>query len=161
VVLYPTGGGTGLVGMWKAFHEMKVMGWLAQDAPLPRMVVVQAAGCAPVVEAFQAGRDEATVPENPHTCASGLRVPTPIGDRWMLRVLKESGGTAVAVEDEELLEGARRIARDEGLFVAPEVGALVAALSKLKESGEISAEDRVVIFNTGTGLKYPECFPLS
>lgn len=161
VVLYPTGGGTGLVGMWKAFHEMKVMGWLAQDAPLPRMVVVQAAGCAPVVEAFHAGHDEATAPKNPHTCASGLRVPSAIGDRWMLRVLRESGGTAVAVEDEELIEGARRMARDEGLFIAPEAGALVAALSKLKEAGEISGEERVVLFNTGTGIKYPECFATS
>ncbi len=161
VVLYPTGGGTGLVGMWKAFHEMQAMGWLAEDAKLPRMVVVQAAGCAPVVDAFLAGRDEATPPKNPHTCASGLRVPSAIGDRWMLRVLRESGGTAVAVEDEELIEGARRIARDEGLFVAPEAGALVAALSKLKAAGDISGEDRVVIFNTGTGIKYPECLGLS
>ncbi len=161
VVLYPTGGGTGLVGMWKAFHEMKAMGWLAQDAPLPRMVVVQAAGCAPVVEAFLAGRDEATPPKNPQTCASGLRVPSAIGDRWMLRVLKQSGGTAVSVEDAELIEGARRIAREEGLFVAPEAGALVAALAKLKEAGEISSADRVVLFNTGTGIKYPECFAVS
>ena len=159
VILYPTGGGTGLVGMWKAFHEMRALGWLPEEVRLPRMVVVQASGCAPVVEAFAAGADEATPPEHPATVASGLRVPTPVGDRWMLRVLRESGGTAVAVSDADLLEGTRRVAREEGLFFAPEAGALVAALEVLLARGELRRDERVVLFNTGTGLKYPECFP--
>lgn len=159
VILYPTGGGTGLVGMWKAFHEMRALGWLPEDVRLPRMVVVQAADCAPVVEAFEAGADEATPPQNPATIASGLRVPTPVGDRWMLRVLRESGGTAVAVSDADLIEGTRRVSREEGLFFAPEAGALVIALEVLLARGELRRDERVVLFNTGTGLKYSECFP--
>ena len=158
VVLYPTGGGTGLVGMWKAFDEMRELGWLPREHPLPRMVAVQAAGCAPIVEAFQAGREEATPPADPHTCAAGLRVPAPIGDRWMLRVLRDSEGTAVAIPDEELLAATRRVAREEGIFFAPEAGALVAALERLRESGFVGEQDRVLLFNTGTGLKYPEVF---
>ena len=159
VILYPTGGGTGLVGMWKAFHEMRELGWLPADVRLPRMVVVQAAGCAPVVDAFAAGADEATPPTDPATIASGLRVPTPVGDRWMLRVLRESGGTAVKVPDADLIEATRRVGREEGLFFAPEAGALVAALEVLLARGELRRDERVVLFNTGTGLKYPECFP--
>jgi threonine synthase len=159
VILYPTGGGTGLVGMWKAFHEMRELGWLPADVRLPRMVVVQASGCAPVVDAFTAGAEQATPPLEPATIAAGLRVPTPVGDRWMLRVLRESGGTAVAVSDEDLIAGTRQVAREEGLFFAPEAGALVAALEVLLARGELMREERVVLFNTGTGLKYPECFP--
>ena len=158
VILYPTGGGTGLVGMWKAFAEMKELGWLEPDAPLPRMVVVQASGCAPIVEAFEQGRESSTAPKQPQTVAAGLRVPAPIGDRWMLRVLAESGGTALAVDDGVLLEGAREAARAEGLFVSPEGGALVAALAVLRESGFVRRSDSVVLFNTGTGVKYLECF---
>lgn len=158
VILYPTGGGTGLVGMWKAFEEMRTLGWIDAARPLPRMVSVQAAGCAPIVTAFDAGLDEATAPAAPHTVASGLRVPGPIGDRWMLRVLRESGGYALAVTDEELLAATRRVSRVEGLFMAPEAGALVPALETLIARGDVSAKDRVVLFNTGTGLKYAECF---
>ncbi|MCP3920657.1 MAG: threonine synthase [bacterium] len=156
VILYPTGGGTGLVGMWKAFEEMRELGWI--DGPFPRMVVVQATGCAPVVEAFEQGHEAARVPENPHTVASGLRVPTPIGDRWMLRVLRESNGTAVAVDDDALVAGTREIARHEGIFAAPEGGALVAALRELRARDWVRPEEHVVLFNTGTGLKYLECF---
>jgi threonine synthase len=158
VILYPTGGGTGLVGMWKAFEEMRILGWLPEDIRLPRMVVVQAAGCAPVVEAFEAGADQATPPAQPSTIASGLRVPTPIGDRWMLRVLRESRGSAVAVTDPDLIAATRRTARAEGMLFAPEAGALVAALEVLLARGDVRADERVVLFNTGTGLKYPECF---
>ena len=113
---------------------------------------------APVVEAFTAGAADARAPETPHTVASGLRVPGPIGDRWMLRVLKESDGTAVAVSDDALLAGTRRLAAAEGIFPAPEAGALVAAAERLRKSGWIAGDDHVVLFNTGTGLKYPECF---
>jgi threonine synthase len=158
VILYPTGGGTGLVGMWKAFEEMTAMGWLPTGAPRPRMVVVQATGCAPMVDAFQSGASEATPPRAPHTIAAGLRVPGPIGDRWMLRVLAESQGTAIAISDEALLAGTKRLGATEGIFPAPEAGALVAAAEELKSSGWIQPEERVVLFNTGTGLKYSECF---
>ncbi len=158
VILYPAGGGTGLVGMWKAFDEMEALGWRAPGAPRPRMVAVQAAGCAPVVEAFHSGADDIQVPESPATCASGLRVPGPIGGRWMLRVLRASHGTALAITDEALVEGSRRIGRTEGIFAAPEGGALVAALEDLVGSGWVKADERVVLFDTGTGLKYLECF---
>jgi len=156
VILYPTGGGTGLVGMWKAFAEMRELGWVTSTPP--RMIAVQAAGCAPVVDAFHAGAERITAPASPATIASGLRVPTPLGDRWMLRVLRESEGTAVAVSDDELLEGCRKLARSEGIFTAPEAGALVAASEKLVAVGTIAKDDRTVLFLTGTGLKYLECF---
>ena len=156
VILYPTGGGTGLVGMAKAFDELRELGWI--DAPSPRFVAVQAEGCAPIVEAFQAGADDATPPSTPHTVAAGLRVPSPIGDRWMLRTLRASAGTAVSVSDTELIDGTRRLARQEGVFTAPEAGALVAALSRLLDEGWIQRDERVVLFLTGTGLKYPEAF---
>ena len=118
-ILYPTGGGTGLVGMWKAFGEMRELGLLEADAPLPKMIAVQASGCSPVVDAFHAGTEEAQAPDNPHTIASGLRVPTPIGDRWMLRVLRESGGHAFTIDDDTLIEATRRLGRAEGRFAAP------------------------------------------
>jgi len=158
VVLYPTGGGTGLLGIWKAFAELRELGWIAPDAALPRMVAVQARGCAPVVDAFGSGAAAATPPAEPRTVASGLRVPTPLGDRWMLRVLRESSGTAVAVDDDELVAGARLAAKLEGVFFAPEAGALVAALRRLRADGWLESGERVVLFNTGTGLKYPQCF---
>jgi len=157
-ILYPTGGGTGLVGMWKAFAELRELGLIDADAPLPRMVAVQAEGCAPVVEAFRAGADHAEPPRDPHTVASGLRVPTPIGDRWMLRVLAESRGAAFAIPDADLLAGCARAARLEGVFCAPEGGALVAALERGLADGSIEREGDVVLFNTGTGLKYLECW---
>jgi threonine synthase len=158
VILYPTGGGTGLVGMAKAFDELRALGWIDADAPNPRMVAVQAAGCAPIVDAFHSGAERGVTPKHPHTVASGLRVPRAIGDRWMLRVLRESGGTAVAIRDERLLESTRALARGEGLFAAPEAGALVAALEELRDTGFVQPGDEVVLFATGTGLKYLECF---
>lgn len=158
VILYPTGGGTGLVGMAKAFREMRELGWLNPDAPRPRFVAVQAAGCSPIVDAYHSGAERAKAPVEPHTLASGLRVPGPIGDRWMLRTLRQSNGTAVAVSDEELLRGSLELAEAEGIFPAPEGGALVAALKKLLDSGGIKPGEATVLFNTGTGLKYAEVF---
>jgi threonine synthase len=156
VIVYPTGGGTGLVGMWKAFAEMEEMGWIG--AKRPRMVTVQAEGCAPIVRAFEKGERFAAEVPNAHTDASGLRVPKAIGDFLILDAIRESHGTAITVTDAELLEGARQLARTEGIFAAPEGGACVPALSKLLASGDIKAEERVVLFNTGSGIKYLEAF---
>jgi threonine synthase len=156
VILYPTGGGTGLVGMWRAFHEMKELGWIA--GPLPRLVAVQAAGCAPIVRAFQQGADTAAPWEDSHTAASGLRVPAPFADRLILRALRESGGTAVAVGEEQMLDGMLSLAAGEGCFACPEGGATFAALRMLRAGGGIGAEERVVIYNTGSGLKYVEAW---
>jgi len=155
VILYPTGGGTGLIGMWKAFEELKQLGLLRTERR-PRMVVVQAAGCAPMVKAHQAGAEEAQPWPDPTTYASGLRVPSALGDRLILRVLRESGGTALAVGDREMAAGQLELARGEGIFAAPEGGALVAALRRLIEQNEIGADERVVLLNTGSGLKYPK-----
>jgi threonine synthase len=154
VVIYPTGGGTGLIGMWKAFDEMEAMGLIG--AKRPRMVSVQAAGCAPIVRAFEAGEDSATMWEGAQTVASGLRVPGAVGDFLMLQALRQSDGTAVAVSDAELVEESHRLARYTGIFPAPEGGATLAALLKLKESGWVGADERVVLFNTGSGYKYLE-----
>ncbi len=153
VIVYPTGGGTGLVGMWKAFEELLSLGWLEQ-ASLPRMVSVQAEGCAPIVRAFQAGHERAAFFENAATLAAGLRVPGPFADRLILADLRSSGGTAVAVSDHEILAAQRQLATAEGLFAAPEGAATVAALRRLVEQGWLRPEERVVIFNTGLGLKY-------
>jgi threonine synthase len=155
-IIYPTGGGTGLVGMWKAFDEMERMGWI--DSRRPRMVTVQAAGCAPVVRAFEEGKSFAAEFENAATVASGLRVPKAIGDFLILEALRVSGGTAVAVADDELLAGVREIGAAEGLFAAPEGGACLPALKLLIERGEVKSDDRVVLFNTGAGVKYLEAF---
>ena len=152
VVLYPTGGGTGLIGMWKAFDEMERLGWI--DARRPRMVSVQSDGCAPIVRAFEQGRDKAEPWENPHTIASGLRVPSAIGDFLMLRALRDSGGAAVAVPEDELVPAVKEMGRLEGVFAAPEGAATVPALRRLLADRKISSSDRVVLFNTGTGLKY-------
>jgi threonine synthase len=152
-ILYPTGGGTGLIGMWKAFGEMEALGWIGPVRP--RMISVQAAGCAPIVRAFEAGADHAEPVADPETVASGLRVPGAIGDFLMLQIVRASGGTAIAVSDEALLEGARRLAREEGILASPEAGATIAALSVLLERGAIGPEERVVCFVTGSGLKYP------
>jgi threonine synthase len=156
VILYPTGGGTGLIGMWKAFDEMEKLGWI--DKNRPRMVVVQAKGCAPIVEAFRRNLKTGAEIENAHTVASGLRVPKAVGDFIMLDILRKSGGTAVAVTDAELVAGAREIGEHEGIFAAPEGGALLSALKKLIDGGEINQADRVVLFNTGSGIKYLEAF---
>ena len=156
VILYPTGGGTGLIGMWKAFHEMEQLGWISSKRP--RMVAVQAAGCCPIVAAFNAGERFATEHLNASTIASGLRVPKAIGDFLILDAVNQSGGTSLAITDAEMLEAVRSIGAAEGLFVAPESAACCAAAGKLAKSGWIRAEETVVIFNTGSGLKYLECF---
>jgi threonine synthase len=156
VVVYPTGGGTGLVGMWKAFAEMEAMGWIGSQRP--RMVTVQAEGCAPIVRAFEEGKRFAAEFENAATVASGLRVPKAVGDFLILDALRESGGAAVAVSEAELLAAVREIGSTEGLFVAPEGAACVPALRKLIERGEVKEDERVVLFNTGAGVKYLESF---
>lgn len=154
VIVYPTGGGTGLVGMWKAFDEMERMGWIGSERP--KMVSVQAAGCAPIARAFDQGERFAAEFENAHTAASGLRVPRAIADFVMLDLIRESGGTAVTVTDEEMIAAAKEMASKTGVFAAPEGGATLAAARKLSESGFIKLADTVVMFNTGSGLKYLE-----
>jgi threonine synthase len=156
VIIYPTGGGTGLVGMWKAFDEMERMGWIG--AKRPRMVTVQASGCAPIVRAFAQGWEEAPAFENAQTIAAGLRVPRAIGDFIMLDVLRRSGGTALAVDDEAMIAAAREIGAAEGLFCAPEGAACLPALRLLLAEGRIQPDERVVLFNTGAGVKYLEAF---
>jgi threonine synthase len=151
-ILYPTGGGTGLIGMWKAFGELETMGFVGPGRP--RMYAVQAEGCAPIVKAFAEGLEEAPFWENAQTIAHGLRVPKAIGDFLMLRALRESHGAGVAVSDPEIVQGVKDASATEGIFMAPEGGAAVAALRKLKASGHLSADDHVVVFNTGTGYKY-------
>ncbi len=156
VILYPTGGGTGLVGMWRAFEEMRALGWI--EGPFPRLVAVQTAGCAPVVRAFEAGAARAEAWRDARTVASGLRVPSPFADTLILRAVRETGGTAIAVSEEDLLDGMSQLAREEGLFACPEGGATLAALRRLRASGEIAAGARVVIYDTGSGLKYLEAW---
>ena len=156
VILYPTGGGTGLIGMWKAFDEMEALGWI--DAGRPRMFSVQASGCAPIVRAFERGEESAAEFPNAQTCASGLRVPKAVGDFLMLRILRESKGGAVTVEDDEMLRVGREVGSTEGLFVAPEGAACFAALRKLLAAKKITPAERIVIFNTGSGIKYLECY---
>jgi threonine synthase len=156
VCIYPTGGGTGLIGMWKAFDEMEEMGWIGPKRP--RMVTVQAAGCAPIVRAFEEGKRFADEFPNAATTASGLRVPRAIGDFMILDALRASNGTAIAVTDEELLAAANEIGTAEGLFVAPEGAACLPALRKLIERGEVERGESVVLFNTGAGVKYLESF---
>lgn len=151
-IIYPTGGGTGLIGMWKAFQELIDAGWV-QGTP-PRFYSVQSAGCAPVVRAFESGADQSEPWIDPQTVAAGLRVPAPLGDRLMLRALRESGGGAIAVSDEELTEAARLASSTEGIDVSPEGGAAFAAAGHLRQNGTLSPESRVVIFNTGAGWLY-------
>lgn len=153
-ILYPTGGGTGLIGMWKAFLELRQIGWIPSGARLPRMFSVQASGCAPIVRAFDQGRDAAEPWTDPRTVASGLRVPGPLGDRLMLRILRESGGGGVAVDDGVLEQYAREGTRLEGVDFSPEGGATVAAAKLLRERGVLRPEDRIVLFNTGAGWLY-------
>ncbi len=154
VILYPTGGGTGMIGMWKAFHEMEAIGWIG--AGKPRMVSVQAAGCAPIVRAFHAGAPSAEPWSDAHTIASGLRVPRAIGDFLILQALRESRGSAVAVPDSDLVDAVNLCGRLEGIFLCPEGAACIPALRKLVAGGWISPDEKVVVFNTGTGLKYLE-----
>jgi threonine synthase len=156
VILYPTGGGTGLIGMWKAFDEMEQMGWI--DSHRPRMVSIQSETCAPIVGAFQAGERFAHEFENAATVASGLRVPKAIGDFLILDALRASGGTAIAVSDDELINAVREIGGTEGIFAAPEGAACLPALRKLISDGFVQKGESVVIFNTGSGIKYLEAF---
>ncbi len=156
VVIYPTGGGTGLIGMWKAFDEMEQMGWIGPERP--RMISVQAAGCAPIVRAYSAGDEHAEPWIDPETIAAGLRVPAAVGDFLMLKAIRDSGGCALSVTDEELMASASKMAVAVGSFPAPEGAATLAALEKLIAQNLVSERDRVVLFNTGTGLKYIELF---
>ena len=156
VVIYPTGGGTGLIGMWKAFDEMEQMGWIGSERP--RMISVQAAGCAPIVRAYRAGDEHAEPWINAETIAAGLRVPAAVGDFLMLKAIRDSGGCALSVTDEELMASASKMAAAVGSFPAPEGAATLTALEKLVEQNLVSERDRVVLFNTGTGLKYIELF---
>lgn len=157
-IVYPTGGGTGLIGMWKAFDEMEALGWIGPARP--RMFTVQAAGCAPMVRAWQEGTDHAALWEGAATYASGLRVPAAVGDFLILRALRASGGGAVAVPDHLMLEWVRKLGADTGVFAAPEGGATAAAVPILMSMGLISGDDEVVLFNTGSGLKYVGMTPL-
>jgi threonine synthase len=152
VIIYPTGGGTGLIGMWKAFSEMAELGWIGSKRP--RMVSVQASGCAPIVRAFNNGKDEAEPWPNAKTVASGLRVPQAVADFLMLQVLRESQGTALSVSDDEMLAEIPRIGRAEGIFFCPEGAACVAALRRLIQRGWVNPSDEVLVFNTASGLKY-------
>ena len=156
VILYPTGGGVGLIGMCKAFDEMQEMGWIG--AARPRMVAVQAAGCAPIVRAWEAHQHSAAFFENAATIASGLRVPGPLGDALILSMLRQTKGTALTVTDEEMLHAGRELASLEGIFAAPEGAATVIAARKLAASAWIQPEETVVLFNTGTGYKYAEAW---
>jgi threonine synthase len=152
VIVYPTGGGTGLVGMWKAFDEMERLGWIGPERP--RMVAVQAAGCAPIVRAWEAGAEYAEPWADAHTYASGLRVPRAVGDFLILQALRDSGGAAIAVADEEMQAWTLRVGAQTGVFCAPEGAATAAAVAALVQRGEVGSDDSVVLFNTGSGLKY-------
>lgn len=158
-IVYPTGGGTGLIGMWKAFDEMETLGWIGAERP--KMFTVQAAGCAPMVRAWESGADAAETWEGARTYASGLRVPGAVGDFLILRALRESGGGAVAVDDDAMATWVRHMGADTGVFAAPEGGATAAAVPILLERGMIAPEDEVVLFNTGSGLKYVGMTPLA
>jgi threonine synthase len=151
-IIYPTGGGTGLIGMWKAFQELRQSGWLR--GPLPKMFTVQSTGCAPVVQAFESGAERATAWPEPQTVAAGLRVPGPLGDRLMLRALRESGGGAVAVSDEALVEAAHHLQVVEGIDASPEGGAALAGAVSLLRREILKSAERVVLFNTGAGWLY-------
>jgi threonine synthase len=154
-VFYPTGGGVGLIGMWKAFAEMEELGWV-RPGKRPRMIAVQAAGCAPVVRAFEQGANVSRAWENAATFAAGLRVPKPYGDSIMLEILRESGGVALALTDAKILASLRDWAQNEGLFLCPEGAAATAAYDHLLATGFLKPKDRVVLFNTGAGLKYTD-----
>ena len=156
VIFYPTGGGVGIIGMWKAFDEMEALGWIGSRRP--KMIAVQAEGCQPVVRAYEEGGQRSQFWENASTVASGLRVPKPLGDFLILDAVRKSGGTAIAVSDADLIEAGIQLASDEGIFVAPEGAACVAALEKLLARGFLKKDERIVIYNTGAGLKYLEAY---
>jgi len=154
VILYPCGGGVGLIGMWKAFDELEAIG--AIGARRPRLIAVQASGCAPIVRAWEEGAASSEFWQGAETVASGIRVPKALGDFLVLRALRETGGCAIAVEDARITEAVYQVARDEGLFLSPEGAATVAALPRLLERGLIGRDERIVLFNTGAGVKYPQ-----
>jgi threonine synthase len=155
-ILYPAGGGVGLIGMWKAFEEMEHLGWIGRERP--KMIAVQAKGCQPVVRAFESGAERSQFFTNASTVASGLRVPKPLGDALMLRAIRQSGGCAVAVSDAEMLDAGIELASEEGIFAAPEGGACVAAVRILLSSGFLNTRERILIYNTGSGVKYLEAY---
>lgn len=156
VIFYPCGGGVGLIGMWKAFAELQGLGWIGRKRP--KMIAVQAAGCAPVVRAFEQNSEAGEFWQNAHTVASGLRVPKAIGDFLVLRAVRESAGLALSVSDEEMMDAALLLSEQEGLFAAPETGACMAALKRLLANGFVKPDEKAVIFSTGSGLKYLEAF---
>jgi threonine synthase len=156
VIFYPTGGGVGLIGMWKAFQEMETLGWIGSRRP--KMIAVQADGCRPVVDAFEKGAQRSEFYANAQTVAAGLRVPKPLGDFLILDAVRASGGCAIAVTDRELLDAGIELATEEGIFAAPEGAACIAALRKLLATGFLTADERIVIYNTGAGLKYLEAY---
>jgi threonine synthase len=153
VIFYPTGGGTGLIGMWKAFAELEAIGFVGSKRP--RMVAVQATGCAPMVRAFEAGDETAPRWEDAHTVASGIRVPQAVGDFLILRAVRESGGLAIAVSDDAIMAAVESVAQADGLLLSPEGGATIAAYRQALADGRVGKDDRVVLFNCATGLKYP------
>ncbi|MCF6197224.1 MAG: threonine synthase [Emcibacter sp.] len=153
VIFYPTGGGTGLIGMWKAFEELEAMGWIGSKRP--RMVAVQSTGCAPIVKAWEDGVEHAPLWENAYTGASGIRVPAAVGDFLILRAVRDSGGFAIAVTDEHIFQARDEVARKDGFLLCPEGAATFAAWQKALESGQVSKDERVLLFNCATGLKYP------
>jgi threonine synthase len=155
-IIYPTGGGVGLIGMWKAFDEMEALGWIGKQRP--RMVAVQSSGCAPIPKAFVEGKDVSESWPDASTIAAGLRVPKAYGDYIILDILKKSGGAAVAVSDQEILQCVNDWAREEGIFAAPEGAASLAAYRRLRADGFLKASDKVVLFNTGSGIKYVDTF---
>jgi threonine synthase len=155
-IFYPTGGGVGMIGMWKAFDELEQLGWIG--ARRPKMIAVQAAGCQPIVRAFEQGASRSEFWQNATTVAAGLRVPKPLGDVLILNILRESAGTAIAVNDDEIIDAGRELASLEGIFAAPEGAACVIAARKLLASQFLKPSDRIVLYNTGSGLKYLESY---
>ena len=153
-IIYPTGGGTGIVGMWKAFAEMEAMGWI--DSHRPRMFAVQSEGCAPIVRAFDEGTEFAEPWQNADTIAAGIRVPSAIGDYLILGAIRDSGGGALTVSDDQILDYMGRVAELEGMFICPEGAATAAALEHLLASGQLDPDDNILLLNTGSGLKYLE-----
>ena len=155
-IIYPTGGGTGIVGMWKAFDELEQLGWI--DSKRPKMFCVQSSGCAPIVKAFVEKTEFAEPWQNAKTIASGLRVPVAIGDYLILDALRSSNGGAVSVDDEDILLETKLIAKLEGMFICPEGGATIKGLKILLDNGQLSTDDNILLLNTGTGLKYLDIF---
>lgn len=156
VIFYPTGGGVGIIGMWKAFDEMEELGWIGPERP--KMIAVQVEGCQPVVRAYNEGAERSTFWEGAQTVASGLRVPKPLGDFLILQAVRKSGGTAIAVSDDDMMRAGVKLATQEGVFVAPEGAACLAAMEQLIASGFLKASEKMVIYNTGSGLKYLEAY---